>query len=53
MSKLEAENYLWNISENTNLEVVVIRLPLVYGYGVKGNMRHYEIDQFRNPATFR
>ncbi len=39
MSKLEAENYLWNISENTNLEVVVIRLPLVYGYGVKGNMR--------------
>ena len=38
ISKLEAEKVLWEISAKTNLEVVVVRLPLVYGYGVKGNM---------------
>jgi nucleoside-diphosphate-sugar epimerase len=37
-SKLEAEKVLWEISLRTNLEVVVLRLPLVYGYGVKGNL---------------
>ena len=38
VSKLKAENILWEISSRTNLEVVVIRLPLVYGWGVKGNL---------------
>jgi nucleoside-diphosphate-sugar epimerase len=38
MSKLEAEKRLWKISSRTGLEVVVVRLPLVYGYGVKGNL---------------
>jgi nucleoside-diphosphate-sugar epimerase len=37
-SKLEAEKVLWEISSRTGLEVVVVRLPLVYGYGVKGNL---------------
>jgi len=38
ISKLEAENALWEISSRTGLEVVVVRLPLVYGYGAKGNL---------------
>ena len=37
-SKLEAEKSLWEISSRTGLEVVVVRLPLVYGKGVKGNL---------------
>jgi len=38
ISKLEAEKALWKISSRTGLGVVVVRLPLVYGYGVKGNL---------------
>ncbi len=37
-SKLEAEKVLWEISSKTGLEVVVVRLPLVYGYDAKGNL---------------
>ena len=37
-SKFEAENVLWEVSAKTGLEVVVLRLPLVYGKGVKGNL---------------
>ena len=37
-SKLEAEKALWEVSSRAGLEVVVMRLPLVYGYGVKGNL---------------
>ncbi|VAX14854.1 UDP-glucose 4-epimerase [hydrothermal vent metagenome] len=37
-SKLMAENGLWEIAEETGMEIVVIRPPLVYGRGVKGNM---------------
>ena len=37
ISKREAEDALWRLSEETGLEVVVIRPPLVYGPGVKGN----------------
>ena len=37
-SKLLAEKSLWEISSRTGLEVVVVRLPLVYGNGVKGNL---------------
>lgn len=36
-SKLYAEQYLRAISQDTNLEVVIIRPPLVYGPGVKAN----------------
>ena len=37
ISKWEAEQGLWRIAEETGLEVVVLRPPLVYGPGVKAN----------------
>ena len=37
ISKWEAEQGLWEISSQTGMEVVVVRPPLVYGPGVKGN----------------
>ncbi|WJG10408.1 SDR family oxidoreductase [Aliiglaciecola sp. LCG003] len=37
LSKYEAEVGLRDIAENTGMEVVIIRPPLVYGPGVKGN----------------
>lgn len=37
ISKWEAEQTLWRIAAETGMEVVVIRPPLVYGPGVKGN----------------
>ena len=36
-SKLEAEHALLSLAERTNMEVVIIRPPLIYGPGVKGN----------------
>lgn len=39
VSKLEAENGLFEIGRQTGLEVVVIRPPLIYGPGVKANFR--------------
>ena len=36
-SKLEAEERLIEISKKTDMEVVIIRPPAVYGRGVKGN----------------
>ncbi len=38
-SKLEAEKGLKKIADETGLEVVIIRPPLVYGPGVKANFR--------------
>jgi nucleoside-diphosphate-sugar epimerase len=38
ISKFEAEQALWEVSSKTGLEVVVVRLPLVYGHGAKGNL---------------
>lgn len=37
-SKLMAEHLLDNIARETQLEVVIVRSPLVYGPGVKGNL---------------
>ena len=37
ISKLRAEEALLDVSKKTGLEVVIIRLPLVYGERVKGN----------------
>jgi nucleoside-diphosphate-sugar epimerase len=37
-SKFEAEKVLRKISLKSNLELVVLRLPLVYGYPAKGNL---------------
>ena len=36
-SKHEAEQLLWQIGRDTGLEIVIVRPPLVYGPGVKGN----------------
>ena len=36
-SKYEAEQHLLDLSKQTGLEIVIIRPPLVYGPGVKGN----------------
>ena len=38
ISKWEAEQALWAVSVQTGLEVVIVRPPLVYGPGVKGNL---------------
>jgi nucleoside-diphosphate-sugar epimerase len=38
-SKYEAEQALWSIQREHGLQVVVVRPPLVYGPGVKGNFR--------------
>ena len=37
ISKWEAEQALHRVAKETGLEVVIVRLPLVYGAGVKGN----------------
>ena len=37
LSKWEAEQGLWQIAYQTGMEVIVVRPPLVYGPGVKGN----------------
>ena len=37
ISKWEAEQALWQVAAETGMEVVVLRPPLVYGPGVKGN----------------
>ena len=39
LSKLEAERGLQNIARETGMEFVIVRPPLVYGAGVKGNFR--------------
>ena len=38
ISKFEAEQALWEVAFKTDLEVVVIRPPLVYGHGAKSNL---------------
>ncbi|WP_084166539.1 UDP-glucose 4-epimerase family protein [Stutzerimonas azotifigens] len=37
VSKLEAERGLFALAKDTGMEVVIVRPPLVYGPGVKGN----------------
>lgn len=37
VSKMEAEQALREIGDQTGLEIVIIRPPLVYGFGVKAN----------------
>jgi UDP-glucose 4-epimerase len=39
ISKLEAENALREIAKHSSMEVIIIRPPLVYGQGVKGNFK--------------
>lgn len=40
ISKWEAEQELHKVAAGTGLEVVIVRPPLVYGPGVKGNFRN-------------
>ena len=53
ISKWEAEQALLEISKQTGLEVVIIRPPLVYGEGVKGNfLRLLDIVYKQIPLPF-
>lgn len=38
VSKMEAETGLMKLAEETSMEIVIIRPPLIYGPGVKGNL---------------
>jgi nucleoside-diphosphate-sugar epimerase len=40
ISKMEAEQVLKRIADKAGLEVVILRLPLVYGPGVKANFKN-------------
>jgi len=40
VSKMEAEQALASVAAETGLEVVILRLPLVYGPGVKANFKN-------------
>lgn len=52
-SKYETEKALLKISANTGLEVVILRLPLVYGHGVKGNLLNLiKLIKFKIPLPF-
>lgn len=53
ISKYKAENKLLEIASQTNLQVVIIRLPLVYGFGAKGNLRRLiNLIKFKIPLPF-
>ena len=53
ISKWEAEQALLEISKQTGLEVVIIRPPLVYGEGVKGNfLRLLDLVYKQMPLPF-
>jgi nucleoside-diphosphate-sugar epimerase len=53
LSKKIAEEELREIALNTNLEVVIIRPPLVYGSGVKANFKKLiEISRTKLPLPF-
>jgi len=54
ISKLEAEKVLWDISSRTGLGVTVVRLPLVYGFGAKGNLaKLLKLVQYRIPLPLK
>ena len=40
-SKWKAEQALWKVAADTGLDVVVVRPPLVYGPGAKGNLNRF------------
>ena len=52
-SKLEAELALFDLANNSDLEVVVIRPPLVYGHGAPGNFgKLMKIFRYGLPLPF-
>jgi nucleoside-diphosphate-sugar epimerase len=53
VSKLKAEKVLRELSDRTGLEIVIIRAPLVYGEGVKGNfLRLLNLTNKKIPLPF-
>lgn len=53
VSKWEAEQALWQVARAFGMEVVVLRPPLVYGPGVKGNFRSLlDLLDYRLPLPF-
>ena len=53
ISKFEAEKALLEISDKTGLEVVILRLPLVYGFEAKGNLlRLIKLINYGIPLPF-
>jgi UDP-glucose 4-epimerase len=52
-TKYEAEKELRLIAANSNMEVVIIRPPLIYGKGVKANFKNLiKLCQLRLPLPF-
>ncbi|ARB90800.1 NAD-dependent epimerase/dehydratase family protein [Legionella longbeachae] len=52
-SKLYAEQYLNEISQNTPMQVVIVRPPLIYGPGVKANfLKMLQLVKKRIPLPF-
>ena len=50
ISKWDAEQALWQVAAETGMEVVMLRPPLVYGPGVKGNfLRLMQVIDKRRP----
>jgi nucleoside-diphosphate-sugar epimerase len=53
LSKYFAEKRLWEIHAKTGLQVVIVRLPLVYGFGTKGNLKNLiQLVNFGMPLPF-
>lgn len=62
ISKYEAEKILMKTSKNTNLEVVIVRSPLVYGKSAPGNIKRLiqlinlgiplPLDKIKNKRSF-
>lgn len=53
-SKLLAEKSLWEISETHDMEVVILRPPLIYGAGVKANfLRMMQLVEKGIPLPFK
>lgn len=53
VSKFETEKVLWEVSARTGLEVIVLRVPLVYGKGAKGNLvRLLKLVRYGVPLPF-
>lgn len=54
ISKLEAEQVLARVSADTGMSVVILRLPLVYGQGVKANFRSlFKLSASGLPLPFK
>jgi nucleoside-diphosphate-sugar epimerase len=52
-SKYEAEKKLLKINDKTSLEVIIIRPPIIYGMGAKGNIdRIIKLLKLRLPLPF-